>query len=207
MVIFNWIAAIIVIASLIYLSFVLTLADWLVALKKGQAVSLLPARKGGNWPLWTQVAMMVLGLLLCVPLFYFLWIPLARLSVPAGRILDLVGLVVYLAGCAFVLWARRTLGKMWAISTSQNVKLLDDHQIVQSGPYAFVRNPMYFGWWVAMLGLVLVYPTWVVLLFLVFSVVAFVGRARREDKALAERFGEAWTEYKKHTRFLIPFIY
>ncbi len=57
------------------------------------------------------------------------------------------------------------------------------------------------------LGLLLVYPTWVVLLFLVFSVVAFIGRARREDAALAERFGEAWTEYKKRTKFLIPFIY
>jgi protein-S-isoprenylcysteine O-methyltransferase Ste14 len=204
---FDWIVAGIVLLILIYLSFVLTLADWLKALKKGQAVTLLPERKGGTWPLWTQIAMLILGLALCVPLFYFLWIPIIKLSIPIGRVLDLVGLVVYLAGCAFVLWARRTLGKMWGISTSQNVKLRDDHQIIQSGPYAFVRNPMYFGWWVAMLGLVLVYPTWVVLSFLAFSVIAFIGRARREDKALAERFGEAWNEYKKKTRFLIPFIY
>jgi len=40
-----------------------------------------------------------------------------------------------------------------------------------------------------------------------FSVVAFVGRARREESALAERFGEAWTIYKKHTRFLIPYLF
>jgi len=58
-----------------------------------------------------------------------------------------------------------------------------------------------------MLGLLLVYPTWVVLLFLVFSVVSFAGRARREDKALAERFGEAWAEYRRRTKFIIPFIY
>jgi protein-S-isoprenylcysteine O-methyltransferase Ste14 len=204
---FDWIVAGIVLFILIYLSFVLTLADWLKALKKGQAVTLLPERKGGTWPLWTQIAMLVFGLALCVPLFYFLWIPLVKLPAGTGRILDLVGLLVYLGGCAFVLWARRTLGRMWGISTSRNVKLRDDHQIIQSGPYAFVRNPMYFGWWVAMLGLVLVYPTWVVLSFLAFSVIAFIGRARREDKALAERFGEAWNEYKKKTRFLIPFIY
>jgi protein-S-isoprenylcysteine O-methyltransferase Ste14 len=192
---------------LVYLSFVLTLVDWLVALKKGQAVTLLPERKGAAWPLWTQVAMVALGLVLCVPLFYFLWIPLIKLPIPTGRILDLAGLVIYLAGGSFVLWARRSLGKMWGISTSRNVKLLTDHQIVQAGPYAFVRNPMYFGWWVAMAGLVLVYPTWVVLLFLAFSVFAFIGRARREDAALAGRFGEAWSEYRKRTKFLIPFIY
>jgi protein-S-isoprenylcysteine O-methyltransferase Ste14 len=204
---FDWIIAGIVLLVLFYLSFVLTLADWLAALNKGQAVALLPERKGGTWPLWTQIAMVILGLALCVPLFYYLWIPLIKLSVGTAQILDVVGLVVYLAGSAFVLWARRTLGKMWGLSTSRNVRLRDDHQIIQNGPYAFVRNPMYFGWWVAMAGLLLAYPTWVVLLFLVFSVVSFAGRARREDAALAGRFGEAWTKYKKRTKFLIPFIY
>jgi protein-S-isoprenylcysteine O-methyltransferase Ste14 len=207
MAIFDWIIAGIILFVVVYISFILTLADWLTALKKGQAVTLLPERKGGNWPLWTQIAMVILGMALCVPLFYFLWIPLVKMSIASGRVLDLAGLVVFLCGCAFVLWARRTLGKMWGLSTSRNVKLRDDHQIIQDGPYAFLRNPMYFGWWVAMAGLLLVYPTWVVLLFLAFSVFAFIGRARREDAALAERFGEAWTEYKKHTKFLFLFIF
>jgi protein-S-isoprenylcysteine O-methyltransferase Ste14 len=204
---FDWIIAGIILVVLVYVSFVLTLADWLVALKKGQAVTLLPERKGRAWPLWTQIGMVILGLAICVPLFYFLWIPLIELPVNTGRILDILGLAIFLAGCAFVLCARRTLGKMWGLSTSRNVKLRDDHQIIQAGPYAFVRNPMYFGWWVAMAALVLVYPTWVVLLFLIFSVVSFTGRARREEAVLAERFGDSWTEYKKRTKFLIPFIY
>jgi len=156
---FDWIMAGIVLFVLIYFSCILTLVDWLTALKKGQAVTLLPERKGGTWPLWTQVAIVIMGLLLCVPLFYFLWIPIIKFSYITGRVLDLVGLPVFLAGCAFVLWARRTLGKMWGLSTSREVKLRDDHQIVQTGPYAYVRNPMYFGWWVAVLGLLLVFPT------------------------------------------------
>ncbi len=207
MTLIDWIIVGIILFVLVYISFVLTLADWFSALKKGHAVNLLPDRKGGTWPLWTQIVMVILGLALCIPLFYFLWIPLVRPSITTGRILDLVGLIIYLCGCAFVLWARRTLGRMWGLSTSRNVKLHADHRIIQDGPYAFVRNPMYFGWWVAMAGLVLVYPTWVVLLFLVFSVVSFAGRAQREEAALAERFGGAWTEYKRRTKFLIPFIY
>jgi protein-S-isoprenylcysteine O-methyltransferase Ste14 len=207
MAVFNWIAALVVIASLVYISFVLTLADWFAALRKGQAVTLLPERKGRTWPLWTQAGIVLLGLVLCALMFYFLWIPLPAIPAATGLILDFAGLALYLAGCAFVLWARRTLGRMWGLSTSRDVKLRDDHQIVQSGPYAFVRNPMYFGWWVAMLGLLLLYPVWMVLLMLAFSVIAFIGRARREDAALAERFGGAWAEYRKHTKFLIPFIY
>ena len=204
---FEIVADVIVITTLIYGSFVLTLADWLAALRKGQAVTLLPERNGRKYPFWTQVAMIILGLALCAAMFYYLWIPLFTIPAGAALVLDCIGLALYLAGCAFVLWARRTLGKMWGLSTSRNVKLRDDHQIIQDGPYAIVRNPMYFGWWVAMFGLILLYPVWMVLLMFLFSVMAFIGRARREDKALTERFGEAWTEYKKRTKFLIPFIY
>ena len=204
---FEIIASVIVIVSLIYVSFILTLADWLAALRKGQAVSLLPERNGRKFPFWAQVGLVILGLVICAGMFYFLWIPLFSLSLKTSFLLDVIGLSLYLAGCVFMLWARRTLGKMWGISTSQQVKLNDDHQIIQSGPYAFVRNPMYFGWWVAMFGLVLLYPVWMVLLMFLSLMMAFIGRARREDRALAERFGEAWTEYKKRTKFLIPFIY
>jgi protein-S-isoprenylcysteine O-methyltransferase Ste14 len=204
---FEIITAVIVILSLVYVSFVLTLADWLAALRKGQAVSLLPERNGRTYPFWVQVGLVVLGLGIFAAMAYFLWIPLFSLSILPSLLLDVLGLILYAGGCIFMLWARHTLGKMWGISTSQQVKLYDDHQIIQSGPYAFVRNPMYFGWVVAMFGLILLYPVWMVLLMFMFSLVAFIGRAHREDAALAERFGEAWMEYKKRTKFLIPFIY
>ena len=204
---FDWIVAIIVIISLIYVSFVLTALDWLVALRKGQAVTLLPERKGHKWPLWTQIAMLVIGLVICVPFFYYLWIPLFAIHGSFVYMLETLGLVIYLGGLAFTLWARRTLGRNWGISTSIQVKLLDDHQLIQSGPYALVRHPMYFGWWTAMFGLTLLYPVWAVFLMFLFSIISFSNRARREEAALAERFGEAWIGYKKHTKFLIPFIY
>ena len=205
--IFDWIAASIVIVTLIYVSFVLTLADWFAALRKGQAVTLLPERGGRKWPMWTQVAMIILGLALCVPLFYFGWIQLFNIAPNIAFTLDVIGLIVYLAGFAFVLWARRTLGKNWGLSTSQQVKLLDDHQLVQTGPYDFVRHPMYSGWWAAMLGLTLLYPVWAVFLLFIFSLISFASRARKEESALQERFGNAWIEYKKRTKSLIPFIY
>ena len=150
---FDWLVAVIVIVSLVYVSFVLTLRDWFNALRKGQAVTLLPEHPGRKWPFWTQVFIIILGLALCVPLFHFGWIPLFFPSASAARILAILGLLIYSAGTAFMLWARRTLGKFWGLSTSQNVKLLDEHELIQGGPFAYVRHPMYFGWWVAMPGL------------------------------------------------------
>jgi protein-S-isoprenylcysteine O-methyltransferase Ste14 len=204
---FDWIVAGIVVIGVFYVSFVLTVREWLAAVQKGQAVTLLPARKGGNWPLWAQIILLIVGIALCIPLFYYGWVPLISISTNTARILDIIGLIVYLAGLGLTLWARRTLGKYWGLSTSTNVKLLDDHQIVQSGPYAFVRHPMYFGAWTFMFGLLLVYPTWAILILLVSMLASFSGRARREEIALAERFGTAWEEYKKRTKLIIPFVY
>ncbi len=116
-------------------------------------------------------------------------------------------MILYVLGLMLVLWARRTLGRNWGISTSVQVKLLKEHELVQDGPYAFVRHPMYLGWWVCMLGLVLLYPVWAMSLLFLFSVVSFFNRARREEAALAERFGGAWADYKRRTKRLIPGIY
>jgi protein-S-isoprenylcysteine O-methyltransferase Ste14 len=204
---FNWIAASIIILTLIYISFVLTVADWFASLRKGQAVTLLPERGGRKWPLWTQVVILVVGLMICIPLFYYGWVPLLSITDKTRSFLGGIGLLIYLAGLGFTLWARRTLGKYWGLSTSIDVKLLGDHQLIQNGPYTYVRHPMYFGWWVAMFGLTLLYPVWAVFILFFSSLISFFGRARREETALAERFGETWIAYKKRTKFLIPFIY
>ncbi len=205
--ILDWIVAAFVIVTLVYVSFALTLRDWLVALQKGEAVTLLPERTGHKWPLWTQVALMVVALAICVPFFYYLWIPLFALPGLTAGILKIAGLILYVLGLAVVLWARRTLGKNWGISTSAQVKLLTEHELVQGGPYAYVRHPMYSGWWVCMLGLVSLYPVWAVFLLFVFSLISFFNRARREEAALAARFGEAWIAYKQRTKRLIPSVY
>lgn len=205
---FDWIVAAIVIVSMVYVSFVLTLRDWFSALRKGQAVTLLPERPGRRpWPLWTQVAMVLLGLALCLPLFYYGWIPLFLLPASKARILAILGLLIYAAGTAFMLWARRTLGKFWGISTSQNVKLLDEHELIQGGPYTYIRHPMYFGAWVSFFGLTMVYPVWAIALLFFFSLISFASRARREEAALSQHFGAQWTEYKQRTKMLIPFLF
>jgi protein-S-isoprenylcysteine O-methyltransferase Ste14 len=204
---FDWIAACIVIISLLYLTFVLTVPEWMAALRKGQAVSLLPERKGGKRPVWIQVAILILGLLLCVPLFYYGWVRLIQLAPATKQITSVLGLVIYMLGMSFLFWARRTLGKNWGISTSLQAKLHDDHELIQSGPYALVRHPIYFGAWVFMLGLLLLYPMWVILILAISMVASFSMRAQREEIVLEERFGNAWVEYRKRTKRIIPFIY
>ena len=205
--IFNWIAASLVIASMLYLTFALTLPQWMDSYRKGEAVSLVPARAGQARPMWMQYVLLVVGIALAILLFYYLWTPFVELPEATARILQIIGLLLYIAGFGFLMWARRTLGRHWGVSTSLQAKLHPDHELIMSGPYARVRHPMYFGGWVLMFGLVLLYPTWVMLILFISMLASLLMRARREEAALEERFGEKWEEYKKRTRFMIPFLY
>src|SRR5438552_12237316 len=60
----------------------------------------------------------------------------------------LVGDALALAGLALMLWARVTLGRNW----SGGVVLKEDHELIQRGPYAYVRHPIYSGVFLLMLG-------------------------------------------------------
>ena len=205
---FGWIVNAVVIVGVAYLAFAMALAGWIAGLRRGEAVTLLPARRGGAGALAAQLGLVLVSLVVCAVLFYWLWIPLP-LAVPpaAAPILAAGGLAIFVAGALFIVWARRTLGRMWGISTSRQVKLLPDHQLIDGGPYALVRHPMYFGWWVALLGALLIYRTWILVFLLAMSLVVFCRRARLEETTLAARFGAEWQAYVKRTKFLIPFVH
>jgi len=204
---FDWIAAAIIIGSMLYLTFVLTVPQWMQAVRKGEGVALWPQREDRQVSWWKQALMMLVGIGMGWLLLRHLWIPFVRYPEPWGIVIRIVGLSLYLDGFVFMMWARRTLGRNWGISTSLQAKLRADHELVQNGPYALVRHPMYFGALVLSIGSVLVFPTWVVLILCVSMMFSLTMRAGREEAVLAERFGAAWERYKLRTRFMIPFVW
>ena len=205
---FDLIVNVVVIVGMFYLAFVMALAGWLAGLRKGEAVSFLPERNGRAPAAWIQVGFMLVTLVICVVVIYLLWIPLpVSISASMAIILKACGLILFLAGLSVTFWARQALGAMWGISTSRQVKLLPDHRLIQSGPYAWVRHPMYLGAWVTFLGLLLIYGTWIVLVIFVMSLAVFYRRARLEESVLAEKFGDEWKSYVARSKSLIPFIY
>jgi protein-S-isoprenylcysteine O-methyltransferase Ste14 len=100
-------------------------------------------------------------------------------------------------------WATRHLGKQWRYEAA----LSEDHDLIQSGPYAYVRHPIY----ASMLGLLIsigaVRTRWP--LFLAALVLFLIGieiRVRAEDRLLANRFGESFEAYRARVRAYIPFV-
>lgn len=113
-----------------------------------------------------------------------------------------IGLAVFVAGVAFRLAAIRVLGRFY----SHRVRIDDSHQIVQHGPYRFLRHPAYTGMIVAHVGFVVCFfhPVSLAIL-LCFFIPAVVLRIRVEERALFALRGYA--EYAKTRKRLIPAVW
>ena len=144
------------------------------------------------------------GLFFCIA--YFGWKPLPWVLSPSARFwMVIVGALLYFPGMAFTLWGRLALGKNYFVSTGFGAQLFEDHQLITSGPFAIVRHPMYVGLILAAMGAVAIYMTWTTLYFALFAPLTLV-RAKREEHALAEEFGEQWRDYCKRVPAFIPYL-
>lgn len=140
---------------------------------------------------WFYFASSVVFFGLC----YIAWVPLPQTFSPASRGWMLgLGSLLYFPGMSFVLWGRLALGKNYFVSNGFGAQLFAGHHLVTRGPFAIVRHPMYTGLFLAALGSLLIYPTWITLLFTSFAPLTIV-RARNEEAALTAEFGEEWREY------------
>ncbi|MEW5938748.1 MAG: isoprenylcysteine carboxylmethyltransferase family protein [Chloroflexota bacterium] len=137
-------------------------------------------------------------------LAWFGWTPLPLTVSPTVRAWMLaLGAILYFPGMCFLLWARLTLGKNYFVSTGFGAQLFKGHQLITSGPYAIVRHPMYAGLILAALGSLALYFTWTTLYLACFAPL-LTFRARREETALSQEFGERWREYCRRVPAFIP---
>ena len=125
---------------------------------------------------------------------------LSRRFMPEGEAIKAVSVVLVAGGVAISIWARRHIGQYW----SARVALKEDHQLIQSGPYARVRHPIYSGILLAMIGTGLFVGEWRALLGVLLLFTAHWQKARREEKLLGIQFGSAYEEYCGRTGSLIP---
>ena len=110
------------------------------------------------------------------------------------------GFVLVYIGMALVVWAAVHIKS--AIRGMVSPRL---DELVKGGPYKFIRHPVYLGTTIALVGVALSLRSWPGLAATVFFFVpSELHRARLEEKALAEKFGEEWIEYAKKTSFFVP---
>jgi protein-S-isoprenylcysteine O-methyltransferase Ste14 len=126
---------------------------------------------------------------------FFLWTPLP-FEPPWLLHLALISLGAFLLfpSLGLYIWGLVSLGENFNASTGFGVRLVRSHRLVTSGPYACIRHPMYLAVILAGWAGLMLYLTWSMLVFAV-MMLGLVVRARREEQALAQEFGQAWQEY------------
>jgi protein-S-isoprenylcysteine O-methyltransferase Ste14 len=116
-------------------------------------------------------------------------------------VLEAIGAVVFASGLALAVWARLHLGRNWGMPMSEKT----EPELITSGPYRFVRHPIYSGLLLGLLG------TALVINLIGLLIVAILGGyfyycASVEERNLTATFPSAYPSYRANTKMLIPFL-
>lgn len=115
--------------------------------------------------------------------------------------LRVVGLVLVVSGLGAAVWARIHIGRNWGMPMSRK----DEPELVTSGPYRFVRHPIYAGLLLAILGTALANNLYWLIVLGVMGLY-FGYSATVEERTMTSSFPDAYASYREKTKMLIPFI-
>jgi len=120
--------------------------------------------------------------------------------IPLGEWIQWLGIVTALVPIFFIIWVHRHLDKQWSIA----LELRKDHKLIITGPYAYVRHPMYLGIFIYTMGLMMISLDVLVILFFAFTIWVNYRRIPREEQMLIQEFGDEYLDYIERSGRLLP---
>ena len=183
----------------------LTLLDWCIFYLFWLVTALRTKRTAKRESVGGSIGYRLPALLALLLLVYAhrLGAPLATRVIPEGAPTSLAALALSVTGLAFCLWARITLGTNW----SSVVVVKQDHELVRSGPYRWMRHPIYTGMIAMFLANALLSGRIGGLLGAACLVASFYLKLLREEKVMRAEFPEQYPEYCRRVKRLIPFVH
>ena len=116
-------------------------------------------------------------------------------------LLTAAGIVLVVLGLALAVSARLQLGRNWGMPMSQQ----EDAELIMTGPYAYVRHPIYSGIILGMLGSAIGHSVAWTLPLIVFGGY-FIYSARREEELMLRQFPDVYPAYMRRTNMLMPYV-
>jgi protein-S-isoprenylcysteine O-methyltransferase Ste14 len=160
-----------------------------------------PTRKrAATLETWRYRAAMIAGGVLLVPVTGWLLGEKPLWEISFGGMYALAALMS--AGLALTWWARIYLGPLW----SSVITRKEDHQIIDTGPYAFVRHPIYSGLIIALVATAAAEGRLTALFGAALIILGVWQKARTEERFLSTEFGlDSYDAYRRRVPMLIPF--
>lgn len=167
--------------------------------KHGKEENTLKKRAEG----WVSKLAGILGLAGFIAILAYViqpdWLSWATLSLPLW--LRWTGVGIALLGFALLQWAQNTLGKSW----SDTPRMIREQPLVTSGPYQFIRHPIYAAFILILGSTLLVSANWFIgLTWIGMTALEIASRIGFEEALMLEYFGEQYREYMKRTGRLLP---
>ncbi len=150
---------------------------------------------------------MLIKYIIVVPLLILYLSPIIDFALikinPLIRIL--AGLPIIFIGFSLFVWAHSHLGKNW--STIVDGKLPSSKKLIKTGPYKYIRHPIYSSAFIIIIGFGIFTSNWIIFLFpFILFLILFVSRMPKEEKSLIKHFGEEYSNYMKVTGRIFPKI-
>lgn len=139
-----------------------------------------------------------------VPMIYVLADEPGSADYVPSPLLFVLGLLAAAGSLVMFRLTHKALGQMWSVS----LQLKENHRLVTTGVYRYLRHPMYTAFWLMAVAQALLLPNWIAgpagLLGFGFL---FFSRIGPEERMMEEAFGEEYRAYRRGTRRIIPFLY
>lgn len=130
--------------------------------------------------------------------FYPRWV--SYFKIPLSSPLRLAATGVTLASLPLLFWIHCHLGTFW----SSDLEVQEEHQLVTSGLYQWIRHPMYTALLLFYAGTSLTAANWLVLIPNFASIIIMLARIEKEEEMLLKKFGQEYLDYKERTGTLLP---
>ena len=122
--------------------------------------------------------------------------------IPATEAVDWMAGILCIAGLAFCVWARATLGRNW----SGTITLKEGHELIERGPYRLVRHPIYTGLLAMFLATAIAFGHLGGFVAVVVAFGSFWIKLREEEKLMRQQFPEQYWSYEQRVKRMIPFV-
>ena len=115
-----------------------------------------------------------------------------------------VGMALFGIGLMIRIHSLLTLKQYFTYSVAK----VENHKIIETGLYKFIRHPGYLGQLMIFLGISISVSNWFSILLMMIPIsIGYLYRMRIEEKFISEQLGEDYLIYQKHTKKIIPLLY
>ena len=126
-----------------------------------------------------------------------------------GRIYDwntffAIGMALVVIGFVIRIHSILTLNQYFTYSVAK----VENHKIIETGLYKFIRHPGYLGQLIIFIGISISISNWLSILAMMIPIIlGYLYRIKVEERFMLEQLGEAYLNYQERTKRLIPMIY